>query len=701
MNTHKLTVDRSDGFNGHRIAAFLVAGVLSLVLVLAAYVGYASFKITNSDVPSTYKWFLLDKVPGPRLIIESGSNGHIGLNTDTISEALDITAINIADNAGYDIEQKAARLLAHTRPGDIVILPLEWSHYLRETLTDDFVDGLPALNRDYFHSVSLSDKVRLALALPPARVFGFKPPVQQASPNDLSPVQSLYVAALMRPSGHESFEVARPLAAGVAGQSCDEYLFGGEPLEVSTKFKRALRAFKRLDARGVKVVFAWPVMAGDDCFVAGSPLHDFADKVEELVRASGLEFIGRPSQSVYPTTLRDDTPYHVIRAGSDLHTARFIQLLGNHGIRPKGTRRDLSVFATTLLYELEHQNVSIGALRDFPTERSVTIADQESLDFVDFAAGWWSHESHGRWMRDHEAVFRIHLPMELDDTAHMKVGGIAYGGEGINAQIFVGGILSTSGLLGGDSSLQVPLVDAPRGQVVDFIIRLNEDGRPAQSPYQRGDGEDHRTLTFNLQRLSIESETSSQHTGSLLVSDQDIKAEPSELVSEVKPSKSLSNSLNQALSPNIMSFSINETVRIGSLSADQKISFGENWWSNEPGGRWMKCCEAELVLRLPEKLPETAILEISGDAFGEQGAILQVRLNGKVAINEFFSRASPIRIPLEGVLHDGYLQVELSFPEQSFQSPKALGYSDDDRTLSGFFESVTLLANSIASQTEP
>lgn len=291
-------------------AAYL--GGQSLTLTLGLYVVFVSSQITRSDVPATYKWFLLSELPGSRLIIESGSNGHIGLDTAAISKALGMTAINVADNGGYDIEQKAARIAEHARPGDVVVLPLEWVYYSRQALTDDFVDNLPALNRDYFNSVGWRDRIKLALSLPPASVFGFqKVGYEAADVGALSHVQSLYVAMLTQPSGHVSYEAPRPLAAGVAGQTCDEYLFGPGPYKISDKFRRALKRFAKLKQTGVEAVFAWPVMVGDECFASTGEVHAFAKRIEQTVLDAGLAFVGRPSDALYPAPLRDDTPYHL------------------------------------------------------------------------------------------------------------------------------------------------------------------------------------------------------------------------------------------------------------------------------------------------------------------------------------------------------------------------------------------------------
>jgi len=79
-------------------------------LCLGAYTATVDSLVQDTKIPATYKWFLLKHIPGPRIIIESGSNSHHAIDTDALGAALGMTAINIADNGGYALEDKITRL---------------------------------------------------------------------------------------------------------------------------------------------------------------------------------------------------------------------------------------------------------------------------------------------------------------------------------------------------------------------------------------------------------------------------------------------------------------------------------------------------------------------------------------------------------------------------------------------------------------
>ncbi|GAB5458037.1 MAG: hypothetical protein Hens3KO_10670 [Henriciella sp.] len=646
------------GFSWANAAVFVLAAALGLTLSLGLYVTFVSSQIARSDIPSTYKWLLLSELPGSRLIIESGSNSHIGLDTDAISEALGVTAINVADNGGYDIEQKAARIAKHTRPGDVVILPLEWVYYSRQSLTDDFVENLPALNRDYFNSVGWGDRMRLALSLPPASVFGFQEAGSEATDlGALSHIQSLYVATLTQPSGHVSYEAPRPLAAGVAGQTCDDYLFGPGPYKISDKFRRALKRFSKLKQTGVEVVFAWPVMVGDECFSSTSDIPAFAERIEQTVLDAGLSFIGRPDDALYPTHLRDDTPYHLIRAGTEIHTARFIDLLRAYGIRPAGVRHDTRTFVQARLYELECQTASLSSLDPMPLTTTLLAEDLTTLTHIDFVAGWWGHEPYGRWMRNQEAVLRLELPAGLAPGTHLRLSGMSAGGGRSQVQALIDGRLISVGFMGAGADLSLNLDGVPRGEVVELVLRLPDMVR-AQSPYDRGENQDRRTLTLHLQSLSL------------------VTSSEPRPVSKRTPKSQLVTGAS-------------ESLNLGAIGFSDRLTFDDQWWPVERNGRWMKCCTAMVTVRLQEPLGETASLQILGGVFGGE-ALLEITVNDQTPVLVRFSRTRPAHVPLGAEVGASDLRIRLRFPDQSFESPLALGLSNDPRVMSGFIETIQI-----------
>ncbi|MEZ5985236.1 MAG: hypothetical protein R3B94_04710 [Hyphomonas sp.] len=720
MPVHKTESPFQSGWGISLLSSFGVAILITLVLVLYAYFEVVSSKIGHLHHPSSYKWLLLEEVDGPRLIIESGSNSHHGLDAELISNALDITAINISDNAGYDIEQKVARLAMHANAGDIVVLPLEWSYYSRDHLTDDFVDSLPEENQSYFTSVAGIDRIRLALSLPPANVFGFKrsaPPQREA----LSKIQQMYIAALMQPFGHSAYDAPRPLAAGVEGQTCDEYLFGASSLKVSKKFRRALGALKRLRKSGVEIVFAWPVVVGDDCYSDRARLMQFAEAVEATVNDAGFKFLGSLQQSVYPSHLRDDTPYHLISAGAEIHTRHFIRILESHGIRPAGKKRDVSKQLTMRLYEMELLPPPKEDLNPFPTNEYVDTSTSQSLDFIDFRAGWWGLESFGRWMRSNEAVFSIRLPADIGKGSVLSLEGAFLEGGAYRTQVFSEGVKVVDGTLGDSQNLLIPMPQTKQDSVVEFVLRF-PDRPEAQSPFAQGASADYRTLSFHLHRLVLDeqenvyvrTEGASQElavhglsTSEFVVEDANIPT-----LSKSSPLKNSStcgqstlcvasprNNEESAVSPSTVSglsvptkraIKQDEVISFGAASSVEVLDIGRGWWGRETAGRWMKCCESALRFALPPSIPENAILQISGDVFGGKETEILITINGRTKLKTQFSSVKPIVIPLSNIDTSIPTELVFSFPEYSFQSPKELGLSLDPRVLSVFVKNMRL-----------
>ena len=149
-----------------RAMQLLGVALVSTAVCVGLYCAAVLRAAPQHDMPSSYKWLLLqDTGDAPRIIIEGGSSGHHGIDTDLVAQSLGITAINIADNAGYDLTDKVARLERFARPGDTVVMQLEWSYYLRDSVTDDYLSVLFGALPDYLTTLSTPDLVRRAMTV--------------------------------------------------------------------------------------------------------------------------------------------------------------------------------------------------------------------------------------------------------------------------------------------------------------------------------------------------------------------------------------------------------------------------------------------------------------------------------------------------------------------------------------------------------
>jgi len=673
-------------------STFIAAMVGTSVICLAAYALTVDSLIERSAVPATYKWFLLKETPGPRIIFESGSNSHHAIDTEAVGEALGRTAINIADNGGYALEDKITRLETYTRPGDVVVLPLEWSFYHREKLTDNYVDSLFDSNRDYYQSMPVIDRAKRALSLPPATVISkLMNRETSSSQKTESPAQDLFISALTHPTGHQSRATSSGPGAGVAEQNCDDYIFGEaqvrQNLKLGNNIKPALARLQKLKARGVDIHFAWPVLAGEGCLTAPAYLEGFRTEIEDAVNSAGFEFLGTPGQSLYGQAYQDDTPYHIITEATDIHTRKMIGFLKTQGYGGTGATLNITEFARHRLLELELSEARDLKQTSLEFGNVLSIDNAKQRDQINFTAGWWDFEPYGRWMRDNRAMFRVTLPENLPSNTVLKIQGMTKSGRPEQVTISANGDVIGSGLLGESVSLSVPVTGLPRGEALSIFIDLPEAGDP-KSPKDLGESQDARSMTLHLQTMEL------THAVEMPIMDEPVRQEASTLPAvETLESIVVAKRATFDVVPTLNTCSLVTPV----LSVKQtELKYGNGWWAQEAEGRWMRSEEANFSIIMPEfletGLPNSYLLKLTGDFFSEKPDSISVTVDG--------DRVSAVKISDDGIISLGFntykaageleVTVKLSVPE--LRSPKELGLSTDDRTLTYFLKSVELVS---------
>lgn len=677
-----------------QLSKFMACLVGTTAMCLSAYTLTVNNLVESSAIPATYKWFLLKEVPGPRIIFESGSNSHHAIDTDAVGDALGMSAINIADNGGYAIEDKITRLETYARPGDVVVLPLEWTFYHREKLTDNYVESLFTDNRDYYQSMPAIKRVQRALSLPPEKVIKeiHKKKSRPVSETE-SPAKDLFVAALTQSTGHQSRKASIGPGLGVAEQSCDDYILGKsaqrKSLKLGTNIKPALNRLRKLKAKGINVHFAWPVLVGSGCMNDPAYVTGFRKEIEQAVNRAGFEFFGTPGQSLYGQNVQDDSPYHIITEGTDIHTKKMISFLQAQGYGKTGSPLDIQTFARHRLLEMELASVQPLEQPALPIGKPIVMDDPEHREFVDFTAGWWDFEPYGRWMRDNRAMFRVTLPTSASANSVLKIQGITKSGQPEQVNISVNGKLLISGLFGESAPLLVPVANLPQGEALSVFLTLPNAGIP-ESPLDRGENQDARSMTLHIQNLEL--------------TDADIQTQLVEVDMIEKPDASPIKAvkyLTEDLSINYPQLSfVDKSMKCSPIDMTitpltAKVSFQEGWWMQESLGRWMKDQQATLELSIPDHSYKAAskryILRLEGDFFMNRTQSVLAVIDGK--------KASPLTLAEDGTLITTFansenansISVELKLSGQTTQSPKTLGVSQDDRTLTYFLKSAQLI----------
>ena len=664
------------------LSKFVACLIGTTVMCLSAYAFTVDSLVPDSKIPATYKWFLLKEVPGPRIIFESGSNSHHAIDTQTLGDELGMTAINIADNAGYALEDKISRLEAFTRPGDVIVLPLEWSFYSREKLTDAYVESIFSETRDYYRTLSLPNRVKRALSLPPEIIISelkdsFSRPAQETE----SPSHELFGTALTLPSGHFARTASIGPGFGVAEQSCDDYILGKpnvrNKLKLGKNVKPAIARLKKLQARGVDIYFAWPVLAGDGCMSDPAYVRDFKGEIEHAVTEAGFEFLGTPSQSLYSQDMQDDTPYHLIAEGTNIHTQQMIGFLKGQGHSAAGEPLDIKTFARHRLLELELAEVAPLKQPALPLEEEIRMEDPDFRSHAEFTAGWWAFEPYGRWMRDNRAMLRVTLPAETPEEYVLRIQGITKSGRPERVNVSINGEVISSVMFGGSAPLLVPTTNLPKGVALSIFLSLPEAGTP-QSPLESGENEDARSMTLLLQSLELTALGVSKSIASGVV--------------ESAPDQIVSAQEQEVMTP--MATIINEPLVKAKSQTFSSVKFGKGWWDQEAFGRWMKDGEAVFKIDLADDQAgaETRryTLILQGDFFMGRRQVVSLMIDGKEmgALKE--SGEGLLTASFEASSRAGAVSVKLRLSNPSERSPKALGISSDERALTYFLKSVAL-----------
>lgn len=688
-----------------RAMQLLGVALVSTAVCVGLYCAAVLRAAPQHDMPSSFKWLLLqDTGYAPRIIIEGGSSGHHGIDTDLVAQSLGITAINIADNAGYDLTDKVARLERFARPGDTVVMQLEWSYYLRDSVTDDYLSVLFGALPDYLTTLSTPDLVRRAMTVPAPvlwSAYHAVPPNQPVSTR----AQQLAIAALQGASGHVSFAAARAPAAGVTEQSCDSYLFSAalspENPQPSPQFLAALQRLSGLKSRGVKVLFAWPIVAGDDCYTSDIGLPQVQDRVQTAVQSAGFSFLGSMMDTRFAGNLRDDTPYHLITAGATRRTEMLISALRAQGVVGSGAI-DLAALMQADILAREVRMPAPAMLVPLPLTAPYDLAAAPEQQ-IRFSAGWWQDEPSGRWMRGTEAVLTVALDPNLAPDQDLTLTGFTFNGQARQLVVFHDGQVLGQGQVAGAFALPVTTAAVPRGRPVQLVLRLKDEG-PVQSPADLGLGEDVRSLTLHLRSLSLAApvgldpaEATPQPTAALAVAVAAAAQCPGVVADlpDATPCGPVQAAAVCQIPPQLASDAAvsdpesDARILFSAAPLDPQVRLTGGWWDAEAGGRWIGAQDAAMTVH---PVAGAMGLRLTATPFNAQTMPVEISTDGTVLFRGDLVAGRPIEMTLPAALVGQDVTLRLHFPDVTPHCPSSLGLGQDTRDLLAFVTQIEFFA---------
>lgn len=475
---------------GARLGRFAVALALALIVLPLAYFAVfdRAIALRDADRDPSYGAFLLREVEGPRLLIESGSNAVHGFAPGLIEQAFDRPVAVLADHAGYPLWMKIERLKAAVRPGDTIVMPLEWTYYSGVIFDWNLAPNFQWLLSSYYRPLDF--RQRLEIVLGHMDLSSYIHSALDTIERGLMTTEALARETLLplRERFTESPYNVLPrdrsdVPEGVPMTECRPSLLLDKPVFP----EKALAGFRRLaelEEMGARVILTWPAVVGPGCYEPGdADLARYEAAVREEAARIGIEIAGDPRDFWLPDPdYYLDTPYHLVLEGARIRTETLIEKLQPMLEGEAALRHPTPVQADRELSALSEELVLPAADRLPPLQTGrYPVPAGEGPGAVLLGQGWYRPEADGIWSLG--AVSDLFLRQGEEPCAVTLEGGWLR--ESSKAEIVVDG-------------KRVPLEEGVTLPAGDDVVRLRLDHEAPAAPREIRDSADPRVLNFKL-----------------------------------------------------------------------------------------------------------------------------------------------------------------------------------------------------------
>ena len=317
---------------------FLVSALLYFAAIMASR---GSPLWSEKWVPNAVlaKMTLAYRAPSPRTLVVGGSSGLYGVDAALLSAKSGQPTINLAVHAGVPLVYYLDRCREIWRPGDTMLLHLEFAYWIRPNgnlwqIEQELSWGYLNPEQSWF----TSRRLYLLTHVTPDRVLAglIAKAVPQAYPQVASERFSLPWGGYAWHWGPYDADVYAPLndhgdrlPLYPSPHPVPIYPYLPNAFDEKGPAMEPLGDFIR-DAHtaGVRVFFAFPaaVLSPAEDF-RGPEARAWTDHLIAWAEAKGAKVLGRPEDMQLAPELFYDSPYHLTARGRELHTQRLLEQL--------------------------------------------------------------------------------------------------------------------------------------------------------------------------------------------------------------------------------------------------------------------------------------------------------------------------------------------------------------------------------------
>jgi len=260
-----------------------------------------------------------------KLMIVSGSNSTYGISAAMIQQSLHIPTVNLGVSAGFQLEYILLQAKTLAKPGDVILLPLEYSLYDYNRIPDSvLIDYVLARDVEY---LTTENYWRV-----PYFVFGV---------DIIRVAKGLKNKYVVVDKVHESFE--RFNINGDAIHNMPETSLTPEKLgrlypikHLAQGLGESTKSWEILDEfvswsknRGIKILVTYPAVLFHQSYYSATALKTIRE-IESFWKMRGIPILGSYDEFIYGTEYIYDTAYHLNSYGMERRTRQLIDHLKKH-----------------------------------------------------------------------------------------------------------------------------------------------------------------------------------------------------------------------------------------------------------------------------------------------------------------------------------------------------------------------------------
>lgn len=499
-----------------RAKRFFLFSLLSFVAMAVLYFcAVDQLAIPERLIDRSYKQFLLkaSRDVAKKIIIEGGSNTVYGISGRQIEDHFGRLTLNLGDNGSYPLSHKLRRLRPYLNQGDLVLLPLEWNHYMLGNIyPGNYV--LPMLDRVgsnafYYKALPLWQRIdfvyhQVPFALAVQRTLQLN--ALEPRNSELRRSEAIALARYgprLDADARGDYSMPEQGLIGLAGSkttTCDEFVLKDQIAKgflIAQEFSENLRLMRTIASEtGAIFVFTWPNVVdlwGDGCYRSDEVvehLDRYAAAIEEEVTQYGFAFIGDYRDSRFDKSCFWDSYYHLSQECVKTRTDRLILEMESHGI---DTDIDYDLERTHKI-QFSYLGGLVSAQGGFELQLNAPIAAGQATAYINYVSGWSLMEPWGRWSLGKQSSVLI-FGVDKNVVALRITGKYYHGAEATKVWI-------NENYMGAheleDYSLDLTGVSVDKG-ILDIRFLHGEPITPAS----QGHSNDTRAIKYGIESITL------------------------------------------------------------------------------------------------------------------------------------------------------------------------------------------------------